>query len=159
MSARRATPQSGSPIQAEESVKSDSVVHQLRHRTWSPDRAPEERPAVRRTEPPTSRRSSASFTQPIRESFFDLAQRYQRLRESAFRSTRPKKTAASVAAAAREPRLTDLPPPLPQGTAPERKFLDSYIEENTEEATLVQPLARRASDPPPASERREYATV
>jgi hypothetical protein len=159
MSARRATPQSGSPIQADEAPNRDSVVHQLRHRTWSPDRAPEERPAARRTDPPASRRSSSSFTQPIRESFFDLAQRYQRLRESAFRSTRPKKSPAPVAPVAREPRLTDLPPPLPKDGAPEREYLDSYIEENTEEATLVQPLARRASDPPPASERREYATV
>jgi hypothetical protein len=139
-------------------VRSDSVVHQLRHRTWSPDRAPEERPAARRTEPPVSRRSSSSFTQPIRESFFDLAQRYQRLRESAFRSTRPKKATVPVAPVVREARLTDLPPPLTHDSVPEREYLDSYIEENTEEATLVQPLARRASDPPPASER-QHATV
>jgi hypothetical protein len=164
MSARRATPQSGTKDLADLKAGDDSVVHQLRHRIWSPNQTPEERPAARRTDPPASRRSS-SFTAPLRESFFDLAQRYQRLRESAFmsKSSRQKKASTlrlPVAPAAREPRLADLPPPPPLAheVAPRPAYLDSYIEENTEEATLVQPLARRASDPPPPEPRR-HATV
>jgi hypothetical protein len=163
MSARRATPRSGTPIQADPPDSGDSVVHQLRHRTWSPKQAPEERPAASRTEPPAWRRS-ANFTLPLRESFFDLAQRYHRLRESAFMSKAPRQKKATTmippaGPVPREPRLTDLPPPRTDDSVSKPAYLDSYIEENTEEATLVQPLARRASDPPPASEQRRLATV
>ncbi len=163
MSARRATPRSGSPVHSDPPDSGDSVVHQLRHRTWSPKQRPEERPAARRTDPPASRRSG-NFTLPLRESFFDLAQRYQRLRESAFKSKAPRQKKSTTmippaAPAPREPRLTDLPPPRTDESVSKPAYLDSYIEENTEEATLVQPLARRASDPPPASEQRRHATV
>src|SRR6185436_18185912 len=108
MSARRATPMSGSPIHADLPASRDAVVHQLRHRTWVPDQPVEERAAVRRTDPPARRRSAS-----ISESFFDLAQRYHKLREAAFKSRSTKAaTIPPPPPTMREHRLTDLPPPL-----------------------------------------------
>src|SRR5690349_13845827 len=124
MSARRATPRSGSPILADVSRDRDSVVHQLRHRTWVPGQPAEEpRPQQRRTEPPSRR--SGSIAGELRESFFDLAQRYHKLRESAFKPSKKASVPPPPAPAARERRLTDLPPAPADDGASLSAFLDS----------------------------------
>ncbi|HTQ02362.1 MAG TPA: hypothetical protein VMI54_00845 [Polyangiaceae bacterium] len=105
-------------------------------------------------------RRSSSFTAPLRESFFDLAQRYHRLREAAFSRSKPApKSLPPPIPLTRERRLTDLPPPPADDSATESMFADRYVDEAPEEETLVQPLARRPSDAPPASERRQFTTV
>jgi len=99
---------------------------------------------------------SASFKAPLRESFresfFDLAQRYQSLRDAARTATRVKK-AASITPAMRERRLTDLPPAFVDESSDIRET------EPPEEPTLVQPLAQRAPDPVPAASERRPTTV
>jgi hypothetical protein len=148
----------------------------LRHRAWTPDNADnaDERSGEREARP--TRRSSSSFiTQPLRESFFDLAQRYHRLREAAFNKAKPSRaerrattersvrtdtTPPPIPLVTRERRLTDLPPPPKEESFNESVFADRDVEEAPEEATLVQPLARRPSEaPPPQSERRVFTTV
>ena len=160
MSARRHTPRSGPPALVDLPAGRGGAAHALRHRTWSPE------PAREDPSPPTksdSIRRSASFAAPLRESFFDLAQRYAKLRQSAFKSKsgRAKKALPPPARVARERRLTDLPPPLPmEESVSQAIYADSFVSEAPEEATLVQPLARRHSEPPPpASERRAFATL
>jgi hypothetical protein len=99
---------------------------------------------------PRGNKPSSSFAAPLRdsfrESFFDLAQRYQSLREAARNATRSRKSSSGIAPIGRT--LADLPASPPPAPEPRR-----HIPEE-EEPTLVQPLATRASDAPPASERR-----
>jgi hypothetical protein len=133
----------------------------LRHRAWTPGNAKkdEEESSKEREVRPTRRSSSSFITQPLRESFFDLAQRYHRLREAAFKAKRADTTPPPIPLS-RERRLTDLPPPPPkEESVNESVFADRDVEEAPDEATLVQPLARRPSDAPPASERRVFTTV
>jgi hypothetical protein len=159
MSARRHSPRSGSPVLADLPPGRGSAAQALRHRSWAPEQARDEVPPP----PPESRRSS-SFAAPLRESFFDLAQRYHALRDSAFRSKSRARTQTEPPPLplVRERRLADLPPPPAEEESVTRMFADARVEEGPEEATLVQPLARRQSEPPPppASERRAaYATT
>jgi hypothetical protein len=99
-----------------------------------------------------------------------LAQRYHRLREAAFHKSKPARVDLTPAPIplSRERRLTDLPPPPHtreeavterEQSSPESVFADRDVEEAPEEATLVQPLARRPSEAPPASERRVYTMM
>jgi hypothetical protein len=91
-----------------------------------------------------------------------LAQRYHRLRESAFSKTKPSRVDLTPAPIplARERRLTDLPPPPPrEESVSETVFADRDVEEAPDEATLVQPLARRPSEAPPTSERRAFTML
>ncbi len=157
MPARRQTTRSGTKVLAEVAATRGGAAQALKHRTWTPDNdtSADERP---RAEQP--HRRSSSFTAPLRESFFDLAQRYHRLRESAFTKSKPApKSLRPPIPLVRERRLTDLPPAPSDESITESVFADRYIDEAPEEETLVQPLARRPSDAPPASERRQFATV
>jgi hypothetical protein len=142
----------------------------LRHRTWTPDDAnqTDERSGEREARP--ARRSSSSFTAPFRESFFDLAQRYHRLREAAFHMSKPVSerkprvdTTPPPIPLMRERRLADLPPARDEQESVTEAFADRFVDEAPEEATLVQPLARRASEAPPpvapVSERVGYSTM
>jgi len=156
MPARRQTTRSGTKVLADVAATRGGAAQALRHRTWTPDDdGAEQRP---RAEQP--HRRSSSFTAPLRESFFDLAQRYHRLRETAFSKSRPApKSLPPPIPLVRERRLTDLPPPPSDENLGESVFADRYVDEAPEEETLVQPLARRPSDAPPASERRQFATM
>jgi hypothetical protein len=106
----------------------------------------------RRNEPaartePSSRKGSRS----VKESFFDLAQRYASIRQSGALAS--KKPIPPPLPEPRERRLTDLPPP-PAVQEPEH-FADA-----TDEQTLVQPVSRNRSEPPPAeSERAPFLLV
>lgn len=157
MPARRPTSRSGTKVLAHVATRG-GAAQALRHRMWTPDNdtTDEDRPAARGDQP---LRRSSSFTAPLRESFFDLAQRYHRLREAAFHKSKPApKSLPPPIPLVRERRLTDLPPPAEESVT-ESVFADRFVEEAPEEETLVQPLARRPSDAPPASERRQFTTV
>jgi hypothetical protein len=156
MPARRQTTRSGTKVLADVAATRGGAAQALKHRTWTPDNDTTEERA--RDEQP--HRRSSSFTAPLRESFFDLAQRYHRLRESAFTKSRqtPKSLPPPIPLV-RERRLTDLPPAPSDESATESVFADRYVDESPEEETLVQPLARRPSDAPPASERRQFGTM
>ena len=168
MPARRKNPRSGSPVLADLSASRGGAAQALRHRAWTPDDASGDEPSGEREARP-ARRSSSSFTAPFRESFFDLAQRYHRLREAAFHKSKPateRKARGDLTPPpiplVRERRLTDLAPPRDeQESVTEALYADRFVEEAAEEATLVQPLARRPSEAPPspASERPGYATM
>ena len=159
MPARRQNTRSGSPVLADLSSRG-GAAQVLRHRAWTPGNAKKDEESSKEREVRPTRRSSSSFiTQPLRESFFDLAQRYHRLREAAFKAKRADTTPPPIPLS-RERRLTDLPPPPPkEESVNESLFADRDVEEAPDEATLVQPLARRPSDAPPASERRVFTTV
>lgn len=159
MPARRQTTRSGTKVLADVAPTRGGAAQALKHRTWTPDNDTNADESVRaRAEQP--HRRSSSFTAPLRESFFDLAQRYHRLRESAFSRSKPvPKSLPQPIPLVRERRLTDLPPPPSDESSGESIFADRYVDEAPEEETLVQPLARRPSDSPPASERRQFATM
>jgi len=156
MPARQHTPRSGSPLLAD--LPRASAVKVIAHDNGYDDAASPIKPIELKSKVAprdAQRRASASFAAPLRdsfrESFFDLAQRYQSLRDAARGATRAKKAAALLTPAMRERRLTDLPPPNFDDTSDVREQL-----EPPEEPTLVQPLASRAPEhpAPPASERR-----
>jgi hypothetical protein len=162
MPARRQTTRSGSKVLAESAATRGGAVQALKHRTWAPDSDTNaEDRAAPRTDPRLRR--SSSFAAPLRESFFDLAQRYHRLREAAFHKPKSSssKSLPPPIPIVRERRLTDLPPPPSEESVSEAIYADRHVGEPPDEETLVQPLARRPSDntPPPASERRRFATV
>lgn len=158
MPARRQNTRSGSPVLADPSGRG-GAAQVLRHRAWTPGNANKDEESSKEREVRPTRRSSSFITQPLRESFFDLAQRYHRLREAAFKAKRADTTPPPIPLS-RERRLTDLPPPPPkEESVNESVFADRDVEEAPDEATLVQPLARRPSDAPPASERRVFTTV
>lgn len=156
MPARRQTTRSGTKVLADVAATRGGAARALKHRSWNPDDAAKADDRAPREQP---HRRSSSFTAPLRESFFDLAQRYHRLREAAFSKSRhvPKSLPQPIPLV-RERRLTDLPPPSEESVT-ESVFADRFVEEAPEEETLVQPLARRPSDAPPASERRQFGTM
>lgn len=146
MPARQHTPMSGSPVLAD--LARGSAARSLDHDNGYDDAASPIRPVELKPKV-APRKVTASFTGPLRDSFFDLAQRYQSLRDAARTATRAKKKEAAplMNTVIRERRLTDLPPPPDEDSVADREL--------PEEPTLVQPLALRALEPvPPASEKR-----
>jgi len=150
MPARQHTPMSGSPVLAD--MARGSAARAVDHDNGYDDAASPIRPIELKPKVAPRGKVSGSFAAPLRdsfrESFFDLAQRYQSLRDAARSATRAKKKEAAplMNTAIRERRLTDLPPPSDEETE-EREL--------PEEPTLVQPLALRPTEPvPPASEKR-----
>jgi len=146
MPARQHTPMSGSPVLAD--LARSSAARALDHDDGYDDAASPIRPVELKPKV-APRKTTASFTAPLRDSFFDLAQRYQSLRDAARSATRAKKKEAAplMNTAIRERRLTDLPPPPDEESVADRDL--------PEEPTLVQPLALRPLEPvPPASEKR-----
>ena len=142
MPARQHTPRSGSPMLSD--LPRGNATSTVRDRDFDSGTV-ELKPKVAPR--------SGSFAAPLRDSFFDLAQRYQTLRDAAFRGTGSKKPAPALAAN-RERRLTDIaPPPLP---APRERVVS---EEPPEEPTLVQPLAARTPEAVPAESERRPTTM
>jgi len=151
MPARQHTPMSGSPVLAD--LARGSAARAIDHDNGYDDAASPIRPIELKPKVAPRGKTTGSFAAPLRdsfrESFFDLAQRYQSLRDAARSATRAKKKEAAplMNTAIRERRLTDLPPPPDEESTEEREL--------PEEPTLVQPLALRATEPaPPASEKR-----
>ncbi len=171
MPARRQKPRSGSPGLADLPAGRGGAAQVLRHRAWTPDDANRsDEPSGDREARPVRRSSSSFITAPFRESFFDLAQRYQRLRETAFHKGKPVSERKPVRVdttpppipLTRERKLADLSPPRDeQESVTEALFADRLVEEAPEEATLVQPLARRPSEAPtaPLPERAAHTTL
>jgi hypothetical protein len=171
MPARRHKPRSASPVLADLPAGRGGAAQVLRHRAWTPDDANRsDEPSGDREARPARRSSSSFITAPLRESFFDLAQRYHRLRESAFHKGKPVSERKPVRVdttpppipLTRERKLADLAPPRDeQESVTEALFADRFVEDAPDEATLVQPLARRPSEAPPGPvpERAAYATL
>jgi hypothetical protein len=146
MPARQHTPMSGSPVLAD--LARSSAARSLDHDNGYDDAASPIAPVELKPKV-APRKVSGAFAAPLRDSFFDLAQRYQSLRDAARSATRTKKKEAAplMSTAIRERRLTDLPPPPNDDGIADREL--------PEEPTLVQPLALRANEPvAPASEKR-----
>ncbi|HEX5099892.1 MAG TPA: hypothetical protein VFV94_10350 [Polyangiaceae bacterium] len=138
---------SGSPVLAD--VTRGSAARAIDHDNGYDDAASPIRPLELKPKVAPRGKTTGSFAAPIRDSFFDLAQRYQSLRDAARSATRAKKKDAAplMNTAIRERRLTDLPPAPEEESTEEREL--------PEEPTLVQPLALRPPEPvPPASEKR-----